>query len=517
MEIENSYNYNINNPKNNPNIIEADYSLSNLKGLSNNIFETNRKLFLENLNSKKFTFESNCIVILEGGKEIPRYDTDTTCYYFIQESNFYYLTGVTEPNFLLIIDLKDYEFLLVLDEYDERTKIFMHSLSLEDIKIKYNLNCISLENFVSTYIKTRNPSIIYQLKGTNTDSGLIYISFEYPNSFFSNFNNEINNNIEKLELSNIIKSNEMIYEVLVDSRSIKSEHEISIMNYVSKATVEGHVKVLTAIRPNLNERDMENVFANYVRGNYYYREPAYGFICGCGLNGATLHYQKNNSYLKDGELFLFDMGFKLGGYCSDVTSTAPVNGKFTKIQKELYDAVLNANREVLNNLKEGVNWIDMHLLAESIILKKLQELDLINKEFSIQELLDNRVYFYFQPHGLGHLIGIDVHDAGGYLSFTNKRSCLLGLSSLRTSRIMKAGTVITVEPGFYIIEFHLENAFNNSNISKYFNIDNCRKMYGFGGIRIEDVVLVQKEGCYNFCKDLPRKTKDIEAIMSKRK
>ena len=491
----------LNNHEGFPSIEEKNWKLANLTGLPKEIFAENRTNFLNNI-KKRLQYDNNSCIILEGGKELPRYDTDVVCYHFIQESNFYYLTGVTEPNFTFIFDLKDEKPYLFMKLPDLRTKIFMNVPSLTDVFNKYSIECYDIKDLPS-FITNKQYNKIYAPKGTNTDSGLEFKIYTFGTTE------------EELALEKIYDRNEGIYECLVDTRTTKNQGELSIMRFASKVTVDAHVEVLKGLKVGLNERDIENIFYSYLRTHYYSRETPYGPICGCGINGATLHYQKNDESLVDGELLLFDMGFRIGGYCSDVTSTVPINGKFTERQKVIYDAVLNANREVMKNLKAGVSWTDMHIIAERVILAKLQEVGILNDGFSIDEMIEDRVYFYFQPHGLGHLIGLDVHDAGGYLSFTNQRSTEPGKRSLRTARIMEEGTVITVEPGCYFIKFHLENAFANEKVSKYFNKTKCIEYYNFGGIRLEDVVVVQKNGCFNLCKELPRTTEEIEAIMNK--
>ena len=142
----------------------------------------------------------------------------------------------------------------------------------------------------------------------------------------------------------------------------------------------------------------------------------------------NLHYINNDQELKDGQLILMDMGGLAGGYVSDVTSTVPVNGKFTNKQKEIYNIVLDANLKVQQEAKPGVSWLDMHLAAERVIITGLRSLGLLSNSYTVDQMLNDRVAYYFMPHGLGHLIGIDVHDAGGYLSFTPSRSKEKGLN-----------------------------------------------------------------------------------------
>lgn len=488
----------INKDKENQLHLSQDWKLANLEGLPIELFKENRERFIENIKKRDPSFlNSPCCLILEGGKELPRYDTDTVCYHFIQESNFYYLTGITYPNYILVLDLNENILYLFQENPSLVTKIFQNVRSNEYIKEKYQCECKYNEE-INDFLKSKSYANIYTLKGVNTDSGLEVNSFKAR---------------EDLKIVEEIHENEFLYEVLADTRTVKSQLEISVMAYSSKIAVEGHIEVMKNMKIGLIERDIENIFLNYLRNNYYSRENPYNPICGCGINAATLHYNKNDEVLHDGQMMLFDMGFRLAGYCSDVTSTIPVNGKFSKRQKEIYDIVLKANREVIKCLKAGILWSDMHNLSERIILEGLQKQNLVYETYSIDELLENRVSFYFYPHGLGHLIGLEVHDAGGYLSFTNPRASELGKRSLRTARVMEKGTMITVEPGLYFIPFHLEKAFVDEKIKKYFNVDECRKYYDFGGVRIEDVVLVEEDGCLNLCSELPRTTEEIEKAM----
>ena len=263
----------------------------------------------------------------------------------------------------------------------------------------------------------------------------------------------------------------------------------------------------------LIERDVENYFYSYIRSKLYCRNHPYEHICGCGVDGATLHYINNDQKLEKGKLILMDMGGLAGGYVSDVTSTVPVSGTFSAEQKEIYDIVLEANQEVQKNAKPGVSWTDMHLLAEKVILTRLQEKGFLGSQYTVQEMLDNRVCYYFMPHGLGHLMGIDTHDAGGYLSFTPERSKEKGLDCLRTARVLEKNMILSDEPGIYFIPYLLEQGFKDEKVSKYFVQDKIKGYYSFGGVRIEDDILITDDGCVNLTEGLPRTTEDIENTM----
>lgn len=224
------------------------------------------------------------------------------------------------------------------------------------------------------------------------------------------------------------------------------------MRWATKITVEGHIEVLKACKPGMRESQLESIFMAHCRTKYLCgRVQPYTSIVGCGPNAATLHYPDASDYLQDGKTILMDIAQGVQHYCSDITSSFPVNGKFTEKQAQIYSLVLKANREVMAQLKPGVSWPEMHLLAEKIILTGLVELGILKGD--VQEMVDKRVGFLFMPHGLGHLIGLEVHDAGNYNQTTPKRDTRPGLKNLRTARVLEKNMIITVEPGCYFREF----------------------------------------------------------------
>jgi len=378
----------------------------------------------------------------------------------------------------------------------------MSVLSLDELSKKYGLAVYETSSLCENLAK-RKLDKIYTIEGTNTDSGVKYKTAEL----------NLTENLKDLE--KIIDKSQPLYEVVVDTRIIKSPEEIEILTFINNVTVDSHVEVLKKLKPGILERDLEVTLSSRVNLLYYTRNFPYQYICCCGVDSATLHYQKNDNILKDGDLFLFDMGVRIAGYCSDVTSTAPVNGKFSQRQKDIYNIVLKSNRTVISKLKPGISWPDMHLLAERVILEGLVELGLVNKGFSIEEMLENRLCYYFMPHGLGHLLGLETHDAGGYLSFTPKRAEQVGLKNLRFARVLEEGYFITVEPGIYFVNFLLEKGFNDEKLKKYFNIELVRTYFNFGGIRIEDNIIITKDGCINLTGNLPRTVQEIEKTMLK--
>lgn len=185
-----------------------------------------------------------------------------------------------------------------------------------------------------------------------------------------------------------------MHNILSESRVIKNDEEIKIMRWASKITCEAHCNVMRNVKPGQRESQLESFFKYDCEQRYFCgRVQPYHSICGCGPGAATLHYHDNDKWLKDGEMMLTDQGHQVHHYTSDVTTSFPVNGKFTQKQKHIYDLVLKANRTVFSALKPGVNWKDMHLLAERVTLEGLIELGLISGD--VEEMLEGRVGFIF--------------------------------------------------------------------------------------------------------------------------
>jgi len=481
---------------------KEDYKSIEIEGLPPSFFELNRANFFENLKTKLKNYETDSVLILQGGSDIPRFDTDVISYIFLQESYFYYLTGVRDTDFYTILDIKNESITLFWKVPPESTKIWSYVPTLESLTKKYGILTKDMVDFYK-FIGERNPKTIYLLNGTNSDSK------SKVKTAVLNFPTEYE------YLAKVVDNTELIWEILADTRTRKSQKEIELLQFIGDLTAEAHVSVIKAMKYDIYyERDMESVFFDYISKNYYTRFTGYQCVCGTGINSKTLHYGNNDQVVKKENINLMDMGARIAGYVSDVTSTIPKSGKYSYVQKEIYNIVLKANRTVQANMKPGVYWPDMHLLAEATILDGLQQLGLINDGYSIQEMLKNRVAYYFMPHGLGHLIGLDMHDVGGYLSFTPPRINLPGLNFLRTARYLEENNVITVEPGIYFIEFHLQKAFKDPLLSKYFNSELIKSFFGFGGVRIEDNVLVTKDGSLNLTAKLPRNIEEIEALMN---
>lgn len=432
-------------------------------------------------------------VIVVGSKSTQHlHDTDVKVR--VQQAfNFTYLFGSDESDIIGVINIEDGRTAIFYpdtrDTYDEIHKPEGYYAELFDADIDS-----TLENFADVLTKKFNAKTIFFSYGIDSDSGLPSIIPEVPD-------------IEKFEVDKLT-----LYPIICESRVRKSDKELDLLRFAARVSSEGHIAVMQNAKPGVMEYQVEAVFRLQCHILAGTKDLSYEGICAGGRAPSTLHYIDNNKLVKDGDLMLVDMGCTINGYVSDITTGFPVNGKFTKHQKEIYDAVLDANNTVKATMKPGVNWEDMHLLAEQVILKHLTKLGLV-KEAPWEELHEHRIGAIFMPHGLGHFIGVSVHDVGGYLPNFPPRIQKAGLKSLRFRRKLEKGMALTTEPGIYFIDYALEQAYNNPDQAKYLNKEKIDEYYHVGGVRIEDDVCITEDGIENFTV-VPRTTEEIEKCMS---
>ncbi|KAE9420285.1 hypothetical protein Angca_004982, partial [Angiostrongylus cantonensis] len=469
-----------------------------------NTLKVSAKLFAENrarlVETLKSVTSPGSVVLLQGGIEKNRYNTDAEDLPFRQESYFFWTFGVHESDFYGVIDVDSGKSCLFPPILDPSYAIWDGKINDESwFKDKYEVDEVRFnkERIISDHLQKLKAKKVLLLKALNTDSGNIL----EPPSFLG----------KELFVIDVDK----LYPVMAELRVFKTDRELEVMRYASKIASEAHRATMKAVRNGLYEYQMESVFRHT---SYYHggcRHLAYTCIAASGDNSSILHYghanAPNEKQIKDGDMCLFDMGPEYNCYASDITTSFPANGKFTDKQKIVYNAVLDANQAVFKAAKPGVRWTDMHILAERVILTHLKSAGLVTAG-DVDEMVRARLGAVFMPHGLGHFIGLDVHDCGGYLGDALPRSKLPGLKSLRTTRTLQERMVITIEPGCYFIDTLLDAALNDPNQAKFLvksEIDNYR---GQGGVRIEDDVVIWAKGNENMS-DLPRTVEEIEHFM----
>jgi len=436
------------------------------------------------------------VVLLEGGAQLHEYDTDRELL-FQQESFFQYLFGVKEPGFFGAIAAESGRALLFIPRLPEAYAVWMGKIHPpEHFRGAYQVDEVHYVDELASVLAALDPEKILVLKGTNSDSGQSSRPASFPG-------------IEKFPVDESV-----LHPELVECRVIKSDDEIALLRAVNRTSSEAHREVMRRCRPGVAEFQLESEFLHEVYGRGGCRFTAYTSICGCGPHSSILHYghqgAPNDGVLRDGDLFLIDAGAEYHGYSSDITCTYPVNGRFTPDQRRIYEAVLAANRAVQGAMKPGVLWPDMHRLAERVIAERLVAAGLLRG--SVDELMSAHVPALFMPHGLGHLMGLDVHDVGGYPEGID-RIDEPGIRSLRCGRRLEAGMVITVEPGIYFIDALLDPALSDPKLERHLDAKVIGRFRGFGGVRIEDDVLVTASGSENLT-TVPRDVDEIERVMA---
>lgn len=460
------------------------------------LFETNRNRLVERLRLKNAPKKS--IVLLQGGDDVPFYDTDTT-YLFRQESYFMWAFGITDPGCFGVIEIDSGIVHIFVPKFPAEYGVWMgRILEKHEWGVKYAIENVHFVDDMNKVITDLKPSTILTLKGTNTDSGLCAKEASFDG-------------IERFNVNNTL-----LFDEIADLRVYKTDLEIEVLKYVIEVSSAAHRKVMRFVSVGKTEYQCESEFLHHCYQVGGCRHVSYTCICGTGHNASILHYghsgAPNDRHIKEGDMCLFDMGANYFGYASDITCSYPVSGKFTEDQKLIYNSVLRANLAVLKSAKPGVSWADLHILAVASLLEDLKKGGILKGD--IQEMIKAGVGAIFQPHGLGHLMGLDVHDVGGYLSNNPPRpKHIPGVDKLRTARILEERMVLTIEPGCYFIDHLLDKALNDDHLSNYFEADVVNRFRGFGGVRIEDDVLITKDGAINLTK-VPRTIEEIERWMS---
>ena len=273
-----------------------------------------------------------------------------------------------------------------------------------------------------------------------------------------------------------------------------------------------HSEVMRYAKPGQMEYQLESLFMHHTYTHGGCRHMAYTCICACGPNPAVLHYghagAPNARLLKEGDQALLDMGAEYHCYASDITCSFPISSDFTSDQILVHEAVLAAQVAVIGALKPGVAWPSMHRLAERTILTHLKDGGVLTGD--VEDMLAADLGATFMPHGLGHFIGLDTHDVGGYLDGRPDRPQRPGLDKLRTARVVEEGMVLTVEPGCYFIDRLLDDALADGR-RRFLVVERVEAFRGSGGVRLEDDVLVRADGVENLSL-CPRTVEEIRSV-----
>lgn len=291
-------------------------------------------------------------------------------------------------------------------------------------------------------------------------------------------------------------------DALDEMRAVKTEGELGLMRRANAVSGAAHAAVMKAAKPGLREYELQAVFdAACLKAGL--KHLAYPSIVAAGVNSAVLHYRKNNALLKSGDLLLIDAGAELGGYAADITRTYPINGKFTRRQRDVYSVVLEAQKACIAKARPGINSADLHVYSMRVIAEGLKSLGILKGE--TDGLLENGAVRLFYPHGLTHMLGLDVHDVTG-----GKKRVLPNPTKVPVRFVAKLepGFVITMEPGVYFIEALLKDPVLRGKHKQSVDFAKADAFLDFGGIRIEDDIVIRDGAAEN----LTRVPKEIAAV-----
>ncbi|MEL7001586.1 MAG: aminopeptidase P N-terminal domain-containing protein [Bacteroidota bacterium] len=402
-------------------------------------------------------------------------------YIYHQDPDFYYLTGYTEPHSILLIFKSDqvdsrgdsYDEIIFVQKRDQRREMWDGlRLGPEGVKEKLALNNAFNNSEFADYnidFTSFDKVLFFDFKGDVRDTRNSADLFDLIAQFKAkvNYSGENNTSLEiepkrqNLDITSLAK-------IMDGLRGVKTAEELELIRKAVSISTIGHAEVMKAMRPDMSETEIQGIH-EFVFKKYGAEYEGYPSIVGAGNNGCILHYIDNHKpSVTSDEMVLMDLGAEYHGYTADVTRTIPVNGKFSREQKAIYDLVYKAQQSAMDAVKPGTTWQELGLLARTIINEGLAELGII-------ESPDTR-HLYF-PHGLGHHIGLDVHDRGDYGP-------------------LRENMVITIEPGIYIPK----------------NSDCDPKWWGIA-VRIEDDILVTSEGYELLSYQAPRKSDEIEKLM----
>ena len=328
----------------------------------------------------------------------------------------------------------------------------------------------------------------------------------------------------KMTLSALLKENPCqmkslasvkLKKAVVKMRSIKEDIEIQEIEKAIDIAYEMHTTAMKMCNAGVKEHE---IFGK-IEGIALSRGAGVSFPSIVSVNGQTLHNHLHNNILSKGKMLLVDAGAETDmHYASDITRTTPVGGKFSPMQKDIYNIVLKANIEAINAAAPGLSNKDVHILACKVIVGGLKELGLMKG--NADEAVQSGAHALFMPHGIGHMLGLDVHDMEGIgedivgYGKKVKRSSQFGMAYLRFALPYKPGHVFTIEPGCYFIPELIDKWKSEGKFMEFINYESIKAYMSIGGIRIEDNVLITDTGCKVLGKPIPKNVNEIEEICS---
>lgn len=456
------------------------------------IYIARRKVLLENVGEG--------LILFLGNPDAPFNCPDNT-YVFRQDSSFLYYFGIDHPLFAAVLDADSGEECIFADEVDMNDIIWMGPQpSVSEQAAEVGVGCSApLSRLDSVLAEARRKGRTIHFLPPYRDANKIYLHSVLGIPFDS------------------MKSaaSEKLIKAIVRQRLVKEPCEIQEIDKACNLGYAMHFTAMKMLRIGMVEQELAGVMDGIcISGGYTSSFPTI-----LTQHGEIMHGHSHDETITAGRLLLIDAGCELKShYCSDHTRTLPTSGKFTQKQAEIYTIVSSANQFVVDNARPGVTFRDMHLGAARIIVEGLSQLGLLKGD--VDEMVADGVQGLFMPHGLGHNMGLDGHDmeslGENYVGYDEDqtRSRQLGLGSLRMARRLCPGNVVTDEPGIYFIPALIEQWKREGHNARYINFDKLEAYYDFGGIRLEDDLLITADGARLLgSKRLPITVKDVENEM----
>ncbi|RLG44072.1 MAG: aminopeptidase P family protein [Thermoproteota archaeon] len=440
------------------------------------------------------------VILFMGNQESPMNYPDNP-FMFRQDSSFLYYFGLNFPSIAAVIDVDEDKENIFGDEPSMNDIIFLGpqkplSESAGQVGVK---QAGSLDEMITLLAKAtgsnRKVHFLPQYRADNVIKLEKLLSIPHA---------EIASNV----------SVELIKAVAAQ-RSIKSAEEIAEIEVAMNIGYEMHVAAMKAARPGMYEYEVSGL----IEGTALSMGGRMSFPVIFSIHGETLHNHYHGNVMKAGDIAINDSGAETAmNYCSDITRTIPIGGKFTSRQKDIYNIVLDAEEKCMQAVKPGVEFRDIHLLGGELLSAGLKELGLMKGDPA--EAARAGAHTLFFQCGLGHMMGLDVHDMEGlgedYVGYTDtiKRNPQFGFCSLRMGKALEVGHVMTVEPGVYFIPELINRWKAENKLEQFINYDKVEEYRDFGGVRLEDDVLVTEDGWRLLGKPIPKSIEEVETLAS---
>ena len=441
----------------------------------------------------------NGLILILGNGDSPMNYADNT-FHFRQDSSFLYLFGLDFQNLAAVIDIDSGEEI-----------IFGDDVSIDDIIWMGPQIPLKEKAEKAGVARTEPIKNLQQIIGKAISSGRkIHFLPPYRAEGKLQLQELLEISVSKLKAYSSVE----LIKALIDLRSVKDIYEIEEIRKACAVGYQMHVMAMTMARTGV----LEQTIAGTIEGIALSGGGMAAFPIILSQNGETLHNHDHSQTLQNGRLLLVDAGAEVRShYASDYTRAIPVGGKFTTKQREIYEIVLSANNRGRELTKPGETYLSVHLAAAEVIASGLKALGLMKGD--VKEAVRCGAHALFMPHGFGHMLGLDVHDmenlGENYIGYDDEiqRIDQFGTAYLRLGRRLKPGFVITNEPGIYFIPALIEKWKSENTHTGFINFDRLDSYLDFGGIRLEDDILVTEAGCEIIGDRIPITPDEVEDVM----